>query len=188
MKRLAVALVFPLVYSGCATPPSGAPLPAPQPAPVSSVAVPPQRNSSESIMAYVLKVKDLGHAGIAEEMQRERDAVNRERSDLHRLKLAVLLIQAGNADDAELLALVDPATQEQVDPNLRALAVLLHTTLTERRKARDSLQAAQGRLREAQKVQENTQLRNDQLKKQLEDLEKKLSALKSIEQSLIQRK
>ena len=139
-------------------------------------------------MAYVLKVRNMGNAGLMEEMQREKEALQRERLDLHRLKLALLLVQAGNSDETEILALVEPVTQEQVDPNLRALAVLLQTTLVDRRKTRESLQAAQGRLREAQKVQESAQARNDQLKKQLEDLERKLTALKSIEHSLIQRK
>jgi hypothetical protein len=188
MKQLVPVLVLSALAVGCATQPASMPALAPQPAPVSSVLIPPPPNPTESIMAYVLKVRNMGNSVLTDEIQRERDALSRERNDLHRIKLAVLLIQTGNADETEVLALVDPVTQEQVDPNLRALAVLLHTTLGERRRTRESLLSTQVRLREAQKTQESTQTRNDQLKKQVEDLERKLTALKSIEQSLIQRK
>ena len=188
MKPLAVVSIISFLLAGCATQSAGVPVQAPQPAPVTSVLIPQPQNPAESIMAYVLKVRNMGNSVLTDEIQRERDALNRERTDIHRLKLAVLLIQTGNADETEVLTLVDPVTQEQVDPNLRALAVLLHTTLVERRKTRESLAITQGRLREAQKTQETTQTRNDQLKKQVEDLERKLTALKSIEQSLIQRK
>jgi len=187
MKQLVAALILSVLAAGCATQPASTPVPPPQPAPVSSVLIPPP-NPAESIMAYVLKVRSMGNSILTDEIQRERDALNRERTDLHRLKLALLLIQAGSADETEVLGLVDPVTQEQVDPNLRALAVLLHTTLAERRRTRESLLATQGRLREAQKAQESTQTRNEQLRKQVEELEKKLTALKSIEQSLIRRK
>jgi len=188
MKQLVAVSILSALAAGCAVQPTNVPTQTPQPAPVTAILVPPAPNPTESIMAYVLKVRNMGNSVLTDEIQRERDALNRERTDIHRLKLAVLLIQTGNADETEVLTLVDPVTQEQVDPNLRALAVLLHTTLVERRKTRESLAITQGRLREAQKTQETTQTRNDQLKKQVEDLERKLTALKSIEQSLIQRK
>lgn len=185
---IAFSTAFSILVAGCATEPVRAPSPTPQPAPVSSVLIPSAPPPTESIMAYVLKVRNMGNSVLTDEIQRQREMLARERTDLHRLKLAVLLIQSGSTEETEVLALVEPVTQEQADPNLRALAVLLHTTATERRKTRESLLAAQGRLREAQKNQENTQHRNDQLRKQVEEMEKKLTALKSIEKSLIQRK
>ena len=189
MKQWAVPVLLCLAVAGCAVPSPSEPPPAPKPAPVTSAIVPAKAPSvSESIMTYVLKVRNLHNSALTDEVQKLRDALAREKTDTNRLKLAVALVQSGNADEAEILALVDPVTQEHADPGLRGLAVLLHTTLTERRKTREALLATQGRLRDTQKSQENTLARSDQLKKQVEELEKKLTALKSIEKSLIQRK
>jgi hypothetical protein len=188
MKQRVVSL-FCLIAAGCAAPPAGEPPPAPKPAPVTSAIVPAKAPSvSESIMTYVLKVRNLTNSVLTDEVHKMREALAREKSDANRLKLAVVLVQSGSTDEAEILSLVDPATQEHVDPGLRGLAVLLHTALTDRRKTREALLATQGRLRDTQKSQESTLARSDQLKKQVEELEKKLTALKSIEKSLIQRK
>lgn len=189
MKQWVVPVLSCLVVAGCAAPPVGEPAPAPKPAPVTSAIIPSSAPSvSESIMTYVLKVRNLGNSVLTDEIHKMRESFNRDRTDTNRLKLAVVLVQSGSADEGEILALVDPVTQEQADPGLRGLAVLLHTTMMERRKTREALLATQGRLRDAQKSQENTQARSEQLKKQVEDLERKLTALKSIEKSLIQRK
>lgn len=118
-----------------------------------------------------------------------REAWGRDKSELTRLKLALLLASNANTDDGELMTLLEPLVQDapSAKPGIRALATLVHDSAYERKRTKDSLAAAQARLREAQKSQESNLARVDQQRRQIEDLENKLNALKTIEKSLIQR-
>lgn len=118
-----------------------------------------------------------------------REAWGRDKSELTRLKLALLLASSANSDDGELMALLEPLVQDPASakPEIRALATLMHGAAYERKRTKDSLAAINTRLREAQKNQESGLARLEQQRRQIEDLEKKLNALKTIEKSLIQR-
>jgi predicted nucleic acid-binding Zn-ribbon protein len=126
---------------------------------------------------------------MSEETSRMREAWGQDKSELTRLKLALLLATNANADDGELMALLEPLVQDAVSakPEIRALAALVHGAAYERKHIKDGLATAQARLREAQKSQETSLARVEQQRRQIEDLEKKLNALMTIEKSLIQR-
>ena len=143
----------------------------------------------DELMAYVLHAKTLSSQAFAEETLRVRESFGREKSDLARMKLALALAGHGNADESEMLTLLEPMLQDKGEgrPELRGLAVLLYTTALDRKRSKDSLVTAQARLREMQKSQESNQARIDQQRKQIEELEKKINAFKTIEKSLIQR-
>ena len=172
---------------GCAMqPPLAIPPPAIiAPAPVAKAAP----GEFDELMAYVLHAKTLSALSLAEETLRVRESWGREKSDLARLKLALVLSGQGQADENEVLTLLEPMLHDTSArrPELRGLAVLLYTTAQDRKRSRDSLVTVQARLRELQKNQESNQARIDQQRKQIEELEKKINAFKTIEKSLIQR-
>ncbi len=143
----------------------------------------------DQLMVYVLLTKSMNAQAISEETVRAREALGRNKSDMARLKLALALASQTNSDDSELIGLLDPLLQEPVSakPELLAMATLLHHAAQERKRAKDALSLTQLRLRDAQKNQESSQTRIEQQRKQIEDLEKKINAFKTIEKSLIQR-
>jgi polyhydroxyalkanoate synthesis regulator phasin len=163
------------------------PVPAEPPPPVPVSLPAPVPNEIDELMAYLLQAKMLGAAALADESSRLREDWSREQSDFARLKLALVL--TGNGDDGELMELMEPMVQESstAKPEMRALAILLYASAQERKRARENLASAQTRLREAHKNEEASQARADQLRKQVEELEKKLNALITIEKSLIER-
>ena len=149
----------------------------------------PEANEFTQLMAYVLLAKSMSAQAITEDTVRAREAFGRDKSDFARLKLALALASQSNSDDSELQSLLEPLLQDpaSANPELRALAILLHHASQERKRAKDGLNLAQARLRDAQKNVESSQARVDTQRKQIEELEKKMNALKTIEKSLIQR-
>lgn len=181
--------VLPLaLLTGCALQPP-APVAATGPATPVSAAIAPAHSAIEQLMAYLLQARTLGAHALSEEISRMREAWGRDKSEVTRLKLALLLASNANTDDGELMTLLEPLVQDAASakPEIRALATLVHGAAYERKRTKDSLAAAQARLREAQKSQESSLARVDQQRRQIEDLEKRLNALKTIEKSLIQR-
>jgi hypothetical protein len=181
--------VLPLaLLAGCALQPQ-APVTAAGPATPVSPAIAPASSTIEQLMAYLLQVKTLGAHALSEETSRMREAWGRDKSELARLKLALLLASSANTDDGELMTLLEPLVQDAASakPEMRALATLVHGAAYERKRTKETLANAQARLREALKSQESNLARLDQQRRQIEDLEKKLNAFKTIEKSLIQR-
>ena len=181
--------VLPLaLLAGCTLQPP-APVAATGAAGAFSTAMIPAHSTVEQLMAYLLQAKAMGAHALSEETSRMREAWGRDKSELTRLKLALLLASSANTDDGELMTLLEPLVQDSASakPEIRALATLMHGAAYERKRTKDSLAAVTTRLREAQKSQESNLARIDQQRRQIEDLEKKLNALKTIEKSLIQR-
>lgn len=181
--------VLPLaLLAGCTLQPP-APVAATGPAGTSFPAIVPAQSTIEQLMAYLLQAKALGAHALSEETSRMREAWGRDKSELTRLKLALLLASSANSDDGELMTLLEPLVQDPASakPEIRALATLMHGAAHERKRTKDNLAAVNTRLREAQKSQESSLARLEQQRRQIEDLEKKLNALKTIEKSLIQR-
>ena len=121
-------------------------------------------------------------------------AVLRDKSDFSRVKLALLLAAATAthtaSEDVELIAALEPVVAapagETAGAELRLLAQVLHVTAIERRKLREQLRESQVRLVAARR-DEPREAETRALRAKVEDLEKKLNALKSIDRSVNRR-
>jgi hypothetical protein len=152
---------------------------------VREATVAPQRASGSAgeLMAYLARVRPMGNAQLAAEAARQR----RGGDELSRVKAAIALILA-EADDAEIVALVDPiARRAAADPDVRAMAGFLHALAADRRRLRESAAAAAARVRDERRAQEQLKLKADAAAERAAQLQQKLDALTEIERSLSDR-
>ena len=176
MKYVAPALAAVLA-AACAAPepaPSSAstPPPAATPAPASNAA---SASYAEDLMAYLARLRTMNDAALGAEAAR----MKRDASDLARVKAALALTLSSQADDADILELVEPVTRKQSASDVRAMATLIYTMANERKRLRQRAAATAGELREERKVAETQKQRADQLQQKLDaltDLEKSLAS------------
>ena len=152
-----------------ATPPAGVAAIAPSPAAPVVVVVPAAEPSDEQLMAAV--VGDLQRYAqlSADELRRELTAVTqalaRQRSDAHRVRLAVLYTMTRTAqDDQRALQLLDNVAKSGPgSPAIKQLAVVLQVQVTERvRAVREEQQKADAAVQklEALRAMERSLLRD----------------------------
>ena len=168
-------------------------------------------SDGDTLMAYVLQTRKLSAEELIAEQNRVRAEFGNNGSEYNRVKLGVMLAltptasalaNSGNSnggsvgngsgngnEDTELIALLDPlvfsttASGTSVKPELRALAHLLQTVAQDRKRLRDLAKVAQTKITVI-KRDESSVVESKQLKVRIEDLERQLSALKSIEKSV----
>ena len=176
-------------------------------------AVPP--SEAEQLLGLVARIRQRDARDLAAERERARSQFQREKSDLNRIRFALLLAITPGAvttspassaatalaqDESELIHLLDPllggpdAASTPGGWEIRALATLLHSMVSERRKIREQLRDAQLRLAVARKddsreteVREAREAEARALRARIEELESKIDALKSIDRSVNQR-
>lgn len=186
MKRAALLACSGALAAACALPGVQAPESPSSPAAVSSARVSPR--SAQELLAYLGRLRGLGESALAAEAARQRQAVQRDASDLARVKAALALSIAHPAEDAELAALVDPiARRDGGDPDVKSMASFLHTLAAERRRQRESAAAAAARAREDRRTAEAQKQRADALQERATQLQQKLDALTELEKSLSDR-
>ena len=129
------------------------------------------------VLAYFQRIKGLSVDGLTVEHAVAAQALAKRRSDVNRLKLALLLIQPRTPfkDEGRAAALAsEVANNKAADaPEMKNLALLLAAIANEQRQQEERLQ----QLAQKQKDEE----------KRADALQQKLDALKSIEKDLIQR-
>jgi hypothetical protein len=196
ISGLAIAGLAAALLSGCALEPRRTDVPVESRVIVQSA--PP--SEPEQLVSYLTKARSLESREFALEREAARSQFQADKSDINRLKLAWLTAMAPispstPADDAEAMSVLEPiiarpsastdaaatATAEN-----RTLAGLLHAMLSERRKLRDQLRDTQNRLAIA-KRDEGKDAEARALRVKVEELEKKLSVLKSIDRSVNRR-
>ena len=159
----------------------------PEPAVVSTTATtaggaaPPATNAqsqsyAEDLMAYLARLRTMNEAALAGEAARMR----RDASDLARVKAALAMSLSSQADDADIIELVEPVARKQGASDVRAMAALLNTNAQERRRLKQRAANAAGELREERKLAEAQ-------KQRAEQLQQKLDALTDLERSLASR-
>ena len=173
--RRAAGLALCALAAACASP---------EPASVSSPATPGSASSpatsapsyAEDLMAYLARLRTMNEAALAGEAARMR----RDASDLARVKAALAMSLSSQADEAEIIELVEPVTRKQGASDVRAMAALLNTNAQERRRLKQRAANAAGELREERKLAEAQ-------KQRAEQLQQKLDALTDLERSLATR-
>ena len=155
--------------------------------PVIERSAPAGASSAEELVAYLSRLKSLNESALNAEVTRQRQAAQKEPSDLARVKAAMALTISAQGDEADVLALVEPLTKNRSDPDVRAMASFLHGIALERRRLKESAAAAGARMRDAQKARDNEKQRAEALQERAAQLQQKLDALTDLEKSLSDR-
>lgn len=195
--------------SGCVLEPAKIDrVPPPDPVVIMRPAAP---SASDALQTLLLQAKKMAPAELAIEKEKVRAEFNADKSELSRIKLALLLALPASsnasaatlvADDAELTALIDPVAtsagtttvvgSNSTEPRtseaeLKVLALLIQGNVQERKRLREQAREAQSRTQvarvEATKKDEEARI----LRTKVEELEKQLAALKLIERSVTSR-
>ena len=189
MKRMA-AILMPLL-AACTDLPTSQPA-ASQPTAGSGTSTMAKlfgrTSTAEELVAYLDRIRTLSEPAVAAEAARQRQAAQRDHTDLSRMKAALALSLTSPADETEMLSLIDPiARKPSADPDLKAMASFLQALAADRRRLRESANAAGARLREERRLHEAQKQRADALQERAAQLQQKLDALTEIEKSLSDR-
>ena len=137
----------------------------------------PGRSDTERVARFYERLLTLKGADLASELEHRRADFDREKSELNRLQLALLLSlpTATFRDDNVAIALLAPFVRDkaQESSSLRPLALWLHAQLVELRCADESLQ------------QQTVKLKDEQRRGDV--LQQKLDALLNMEKKMIER-
>ena len=182
--RTAFLLVILAVLAACAE----------QPEQAASVA--PERSFRSGLVtgggtelgAYLENLRGMNETNLTAEAARQRSAAQRDTSDLARVKAALALTLAPHADEADILALVDPVVARRgTRGEVPAMASFLQAMALERRRLKESAAAAGTRAATEHRAHETEKQRADALQARADELQQKLDALSSLEKSLSDR-
>lgn len=136
---------------------------------------PARSSSAGELVAYLARIRGLSETALGAEAQRQR----REATDLARVKAALALALSAQAEDSEILVLVEPvARRDGADPDVKAMAGFLQAMALERRRLKQNAATAGTRLKEEQRAVEAQKQRADALQQKLDgltELEKSLA-------------
>ena len=182
MKTACALLLAATIVAGCATVESALP-----PSLRISGAEPAPTTGTE-LVAYLARLRGMNERGLATEVSRQRELSRGAPSDLSQVKIAIALSLVPQADEGEILALVEPVVRhDAAEDDLRAMASFLQVQAVERRRLKESAAAAGTRLRDERKAMEAQKQRADALQERAALLQQKLDALTEIEKNLSDR-
>ena len=182
MKAGCALLLAATIVAGCATVQNALP-----PSLRISRAEPAPTTGTE-LVAYLARLRGMNERGLATEVSRQRELSRGAPTDLSQVKIAIALSLVPQADEGEILALVDPVVRhDAAEDDLRAMASFLQVQAVERRRLKESAAAAGTRLRDERKAMEAQKQRADALQERAALLQQKLDALTEIEKNLSDR-
>jgi len=159
-----------------------------------AVVEPMQDDDARALRFYedVLKLKG---AELARELDSTRKQFEQDKTELNRLRLAILLSLPGTGfrDDQAALNLVQPFLNDRQYENsvLRRLALMLHTQLSELKRLDEALQQQTAKAKEEQRrADEALQQQTAKTKEEqhrAEALQQKLEAILDMEMKMIER-
>ena len=139
--------------------------------------VEPMQSDPERIVRYYNRLLAIKGAELASELDIARESFEKDKSELNRLQLALLLSFPGTGfrDDNAALALLNSFIKEKnrESSTLRPLAIWLHSELLELRRTDEALQQQTAKLKEEQR--------------RTEALQQKLDAILDMEMKMIER-
>jgi predicted nucleic acid-binding Zn-ribbon protein len=154
------------------------------------------------LLAYIAQTRQLDARGLARERDQLRSVFEAQKTEFTRVKLALLLasntaVTSLAQDDTELILLLEPMVHRDNAPNAdfqsqsaqadtRALAALMYGLAQDRKKLRDQLREAQARIN-ALRRNDAKEIEARALRARVEELERNLAALKSIDLSVNRR-
>ena len=167
---------------------------------------PAMPSESDQLLVYFAQVRKFDARELASEREQMRNAFQLGKSEFNRVKLAILLASTPTAllttaaianDDGELIGLLEPLVNgpsaSTADPaavakrvEISALASLVYGMAQDRRKLREQWRETQARVN-ALRRDETKDVEARALRAQVDELERKLAALKSIDRSVNRR-
>jgi hypothetical protein len=139
--------------------------------------VEPTQSDSDRITRFYDRLLAMKGIELARELEISRDAFEKDKSELNRLQLALLLSLPGTnfRDDNAALALLSVFVKDksQEGSSLRPLAIWLNSELLELRRSDEALQQHAARLKEEQR--------------RADALQQKLDAILEMEMKMIER-
>ena len=183
MKRIAPAMIATVLASGCTTIEKLVPVP---------VLWPPGGPSatalSEDLLDYMARLRAMNEGALAAEATRARQAAAaRDASDVARVKAAMALTLTPQADEAEVITLLEPVARRDAAAPVKAMASFLQANALERRRLRESAASARANLRDERRALESQKQRAETLQERAAQLQQKLDALTDLEKSLSDR-
>jgi hypothetical protein len=202
-----------VLLAACAIEPNRIERPAPPPE-TKILIEPPPPSVSDRLLQYMVQIRKLNPADLLAERERARTDFSLDRSEFNRLKLALTLAMptlpnsttnpAGGqvltvptptsaAEDNELIALTEPITAVSnsangmaTEPEMRALAMLIQSLAQDRKRVREQTREIQAKAIAKGKEEGSAASQQEAriLRIRVEELEKQLTALKSIERSV----
>ena len=195
LKQLTTILLLACLPTACTLEPRRTE-PPPDPR---NVVQPAPPSEAEQLLAYAAKLRRMDRREFTVERDQLRANVLKDHSDLaqvqfNRIKYALLLTLAvsvgtGTSDDAELIGTLEPivgAVGFSADNELRVIANLIYVAAQERRKLREQLRESHARIALVRR-EDNRDAEIRALRAKVEELEKNLNALKSIDRSVNRR-
>ena len=173
-----------LIVAGCATvaPPS-------IPATITQAPI-KIASAADSLVAELARLQAMPPAALATVKESARDAFERDPADFRRVFYALTLFVAPSspADDDRLLAIVEPLiiSGKPVEEAARVVVALALANAVARKKIRDEAILQRNRVAAAGK-RDDREAENRVLKQRVDELEKQLVALKSINRSVTSR-
>jgi hypothetical protein len=156
--------------------------------PEPAVASNPRPAYASNLSTYLEQLRGMNETRLTAEAARQRSLAARDASDLARVKAALALSLAPHADEAEILALVDPVlARSGTRGEVPAMASFLQAMAMERRRLKESAAAAGTRAATEHRAHETEKQRADALQARADELQQKLDALSSLEKSLSDR-
>jgi predicted nucleic acid-binding Zn-ribbon protein len=159
-------------------------------------------SEADQLLAYIAQTRQLDARGLARERDQLRSVFEAQKTEFTRVKLALLLasntaVTSLAQDDTELILLLEPMVHRDNAPNAdfqsqsaqadtRALAALMYGLAQDRKKLRDQLREAQARIN-ALRRNDAKEIEARALRARVEELERNLAALKSIDLSVNRR-
>jgi chromosome segregation ATPase len=158
-------------------------------------AVEPMQSDTDRVARFYDRVLALKANELAGELDVTRQSFEKDKSELNRLQLALLLSLPGASfrDDNAAIALLHPFTKEKgrEGSTLRPLAIWLHSELLELRRIEEILQQQAAKLKDEQRrTEEILQQHAAKLKEEqrrVEALQQKLEAILDMEMKMIER-
>ena len=155
----------------------------------------PMQNDPDRLVRYYDRLLTMKGPELASELVIARESFEKDKSELNRLKLALLLSFPGTGfrDDNAALALLNPfmTDKNREGSTVRPLAIWLHSHLLELRRTDETLQQQTAKLKddlrrtEESLQQQTTKLREEQ--RRTEALQQKLDAILDMEMKMLER-
>ena len=179
----AVAAIAVALLAGCATIEKLVPVPVMWPPGGAAAGA-----LSEDLIDYMARLRSMNEAALAAEATRARQAAAaRDAPDLARVKAALALTLTPQADEAEVVALLEPVAKRDAPAAVKAMASFLHVNAVERRRLREAAASARATLRDERRALESQKQRAETLQERAAQLQQKLDALTDLEKSLSDR-
>ena len=182
MKRIATLSIAAWLAAACGTVERIVPIPVLWPA-----STPAASALSEDLLDYIAKARAMNEAALAAEATRARQLATREATDLARVKAGIAVSLLPQADEGELLALVEPIMKRDAPAPVKAMASFLQAQALERRRLRESAASARATLRDERRALEAQKQKAENLQERAAQLQQKLDALTELEKSLSDR-